>query len=185
MQFDRLLYSFTLLLLLVGCAQSGLLSEEKPLAFREIQQGYAIYPPEDAQLSTIQWFAERNVIVSMLNNQLNIIMPSDDFFDPIRHVFKTNAYPAIQEVADLLKQYAPNRIIVITAYTDALMSPDRQRQVSQKIGDHVAALFLERGIAYHNLEVETVSSKKPGISKHYHQADHLNRRVEIRVVLQK
>ncbi len=116
--------------------------------------------------------------VVRLGDNVRIVIPSDEVFYFNSTDFKNRYYPALNDVAHLLK-FFPRTDIAIAAYNDAVDKSKAHQQLSTQRAEAVRSYLWAHGIDSHYTYAVGMGSKDPVANNIKSYGMRANRRIEI------
>jgi len=131
----------------------------------------------DRQEQALQQVAAQSEAISVQRSQdvLTATFKSDVMFDVDSASIKPGAYPEIDNVANILRDY-PQTNIRVAGHTDASGSETYNQQLSERRAMSVKNVLIQRGVADYRVEAIGFGESMPISS-----SAAMNRRVEIRI----
>lgn len=130
------------------------------------------------QKTLIQKLQDKHINVLVVGEQMSLILPADEFFQPCSPAIKANAYSALNDVASLIRHY-PKTSLVITGYTDNLGSSQRNMALSTQRARATADYLWSQDIDTRLLYTEGKGSDDPLANNKFLKGRQWNRRIEI------
>ena len=133
----------------------------------------------DAKAKAITTLSDNHVQVIQRGEHVRLIIPSDYLFVFNSARIKPKANPVLNEVANLINEYAAHPVsVVIKASTDRIGSKEFKENRSLQQARHVAAYLWRHGVHHSQLKVIGRADTHP-ISANTVVGEAHNRRVEI------
>lgn len=130
------------------------------------------------QETLLQRLQAKHIEILEVGEQVNLILPADEFFQSCSTVIKVKAYSALNDVASLIRTY-PKTSVVITAYTDNLGSSQRNMALSRQRAQATADYLWSQDIDTRLLYTEGKGSDEPLADNKFLKGRQWNRRIEI------
>lgn len=120
------------------------------------------------------------VSVTRVGDRIILNMPSDITFDLNRADVKSDFYPVLSSVKDVVKEF--NKTVVnIDGYTDTLGAPDYNMTLSQQRANNVASFLINQGVMAQRLIVVGHGENDLKVPTKDNVNEPKNRRVEIQL----
>ncbi len=116
--------------------------------------------------------------VSRVQNVLEVTYKGDVLFDFNSSVIRPGAYPEIDRLARILKEYPQTRIR-IEGHTDSIGSEEFNLRLSERRAMAVRDLLVSKGVSPSRITVIGYGESRPRASNDTAYGRQLNRRVEI------
>lgn len=116
--------------------------------------------------------------VSRIQNVLEVTYRGDVLFDFNSSVVKPGAYPEIDRLARILREY-PDTKIRIEGHTDNIGSEEYNLRLSQRRAEAVRDLLVAKGVSPSRITAIGYGESRPKASNDTSYGRQLNRRVEI------
>lgn len=130
------------------------------------------------QETLIQKLQDKHINVLVVGEQVNLILPADEFFKPCSPAIKVNVYSTLNDIASLIRTY-PKTSVVITGYTDNLGSSQRNMALSTQRARATADYLWSQDIDTRLLYTEGKGSDEPLADNKFLKGQQWNRRIEI------
>ncbi|RME13483.1 MAG: OmpA family protein [Bacteroidetes bacterium] len=101
-------------------------------------------------------------------------------FETGKDIIRPKSFPALNELADLLKQH-PDWILTLSGHTDNQGTPESNMILSEKRAKAVAKYLIKKGVKPENIITEWFGDTKPIADNNTPQGRQKNRRVEMKV----
>lgn len=111
---------------------------------------------------------------------INLIMPGNITFPTGQASIKSDFYPVLDAVGDVLKEYN-NTTISVSGHTDNVGRADFNQQLSQDRANSVASYLVSRGVDSGRVSAMGMGSAQPVASNANEAGRSQNRRVEVRI----
>lgn len=152
-----------LLLLLAGCAARP----QQPVEETSCDAQCIVHELQHAGVQVIQ-----------IGENITIVLPSDQAFNPDSANLNPNYEPVLDNVANLLREYQKVNVKV-SGYTDNVGSKERNIELSKQRAEMIARYLWPQGTDTRLLYATGYGAADPIISNATAQGRSLNRRVEI------
>lgn len=118
-----------------------------------------------------------NVIV--LGEYVELVLPSDSFFEPNETELKVDSYPILNNVTDVLKKMGASLPITLTGFTDEIGSLPYKLQLSKLQAQSVATYLWTHGINMERMAVYGGADSASIANPNTLDGRYYNRRIEI------
>ena len=125
--------------------------------------------------------AGTGIDVSRDGDVIKLNLPDGVTFDFAKYDLKPQFYPALNTIADTLKEYNQT-IVEVSGHTDSVGSDAANQTLSERRANAVAAYLTGQGVQQSRLEVVGMGERYPVASNDTDSGRALNRRVEIRLL---
>ncbi len=115
-----------------------------------------------------------------LGYNVRIILPADQFFEPVGTEIDPSRYPILNRLAMLLEDYG-SAPITVAGYTDNVMSAQLNQLLAQQQAQAVANYLRSQGIAWQRLRIKGFGEQPNVATNHTVMGSSDNRRIEIKV----
>ena len=163
---------------LAGCATKSSANPTNPSAAEGELTGGLTVNYTAKQKALLQRMQGRKIQALEVGEQIMLILPADKFYLPCSPAIQREAYPALNDIAQLLRTY-PKTSVTITGYTDNLGSGQRNvalsRQRAQTIADYLWSQDMDARLVY----TEGKGAIGALADNSYAQGRWWNRRIEI------
>ncbi len=142
------------------------------------------HPLTSYQLSLVSQIRKLGAQVIKQGEVLQIILPTDTFFQANTVHLKSQKQYAIGQVAALVKSYTTPYAqpqITITGYTDQVFARKTRRQLSMQYAQEVTAYLWHHGVSSRRLRVRGVGAALPIANNQTVRGSAYNRRVVIKI----
>ncbi len=130
----------------------------------------------DKQAKELEAVAEtqrtENGIVTTLKDNI--------LFDSGKAALKPIAYDSVNQIADIIKKYPEDRVIVV-GYTDSVGSDASNQALSMQRAQSVRLAMIERGVPASSVEAVGMGEAKPVATNDTAEGRAKNRRVELQI----
>jgi outer membrane protein OmpA-like peptidoglycan-associated protein len=124
--------------------------------------------------------AGTGVSVTRAGDRIILNMPSDITFDLNRADLKSDFYPVLGSVKDVIKEF--NKTVVnVEGHTDTLGAPDYNQNLSQQRANNVASYLTNQGVMAQRLIVQGYGESRLKVATPDNKNEPRNRRVEIQL----
>lgn len=125
--------------------------------------------------------AGTGIDVSRDGDVITLNLPDGVTFDFARYDLKPQFYPALNTVADTLREYNQT-IVEISGHTDSIGSDAANQTLSERRANAVSGYLIGQGVQRERFEVVGMGERYPVASNDTDSGRALNRRVEIRLL---
>jgi outer membrane protein OmpA-like peptidoglycan-associated protein len=165
---------------LIGAAESSRRARNAALGCGAIGAGVGAYM--DAQEAELRAELEGSgVQVPRNGDELNLIMPGNVTFDTDEYAIRSNFYPVLDSVAQVLYKFTDTNLVV-TGHTDSTGSKDYNYNLSNRRASSVANYLATRGVTQSRLISQGMGPDEPIASNDSEAGRAQNRRVELQIV---
>lgn len=165
---------------LVGAIDSGQHARNAALGCGAIGAGVGAYM--DAQeVELRQELQGTGVQVNRNGDQLDLIMPGNITFNTNEYDIRSDFFPVLDSVAQVLYKFTDTRLQVI-GHTDSTGARDYNYNLSNRRAGSVSNYLASRGVDQNRLLVQGVGPDRPIASNDNEQGRASNRRVELQIV---
>jgi outer membrane protein OmpA-like peptidoglycan-associated protein len=165
---------------LIGAAESGQRARNAALGCGAIGAGIGAYM--DAQEAELrEQLAGTGVQVQRNGDQLNLIMPGNVTFNTNEFVVRTEFFPVLDSVAQVLYKFTDTRLFV-TGHTDSTGAADYNYNLSNRRATSVANYLASRGVEQSRLISQGMGPDQPIATNDTEAGRAQNRRVELSIV---
>ncbi|TFH74967.1 hypothetical protein E3V39_02120 [Gammaproteobacteria bacterium LSUCC0112] len=165
---------------LVGAIDSGQHARNAALGCGAIGAGVGAYM--DAQEAELREELQgTGVQVNRNGDQLDLIMPGNITFNTNEYDIRSDFFPVLDSVAQVLYKFTDTRLQVI-GHTDSTGARDYNYNLSNRRAGSVSNYLASRGVDQNRLLVQGVGPDRPIASNDNEQGRASNRRVELQIV---
>ena len=125
--------------------------------------------------------AGTGIDVSRDGDVIKLNLPDGVTFDFAKYDLKPQFYPALNTVAQTLKQYNQT-IVEVSGHTDSVGSDAANQVLSERRANSVASYLIGQGLMRERFEIVGMGERYPVASNDNDSGRALNRRVEIRLL---
>lgn len=125
--------------------------------------------------------AGTGIDVSRDGDVIKLNLPDGVTFDFAKYDLKPQFYPALDTVADTLREYNQT-IVEVSGHTDSIGSDAANQVLSERRADAVAGYLMNHGVRRERFEIIGMGERYPIASNETESGRALNRRVEIRLL---
>lgn len=165
---------------LIGAAESGQRARNAALGCGAIGAGVGAYM--DAQEAELrQQLQGTGVQVQRNGDQLDLIMPGNITFNTNQYDIRSDFFPVLDSVAQVLYKFTDTRLQVI-GHTDSTGARDYNYDLSNRRAASVSNYLASRGVDQGRLITQGVGPDRPIASNDTESGRASNRRVELQIV---
>lgn len=165
---------------LIGAADSGQHARNAALGCGAIGAGVGAYM--DAQeVELREQLQGTGVQVQRNGDQLDLIMPGNITFNTNQYDIRSDFFPVLDSVAQVLYKYTDTRLQVI-GHTDSTGARDYNYNLSNRRASSVSNYLASRGVDQGRLITQGVGPDRPIASNDTESGRASNRRVELQIV---
>lgn len=165
---------------LVGAIDSGQHARNAALGCGAIGAGVGAYM--DAQEAELREELQgTGVQVNRNGDQLDLIMPGNITFNTNEYDIRSDFFPVLDSVAQVLYKFTDTRLQVI-GHTDSTGARDYNYNLSNRRAGSVSNYLASRGVDQNRLLVQGVGPDRPIASNDNEQGRASNRRMELQIV---
>ena len=125
--------------------------------------------------------AGTGVDVTRDGDVIKLNLPDGVTFDFARYDIKPQFYPALNTIANTLREYNQT-IVEVSGHTDSVGSDAANQALSERRANAVSGYLIGQGLQRERFEVVGMGERYPIASNDTDQGRALNRRVEIRLL---
>ncbi|MBS0349629.1 MAG: OmpA family protein [Proteobacteria bacterium] len=145
----------------------------------------ALPPPNTAVIKhQISQMQTAGMIIMQQGDRLTIIIPTDQYFEPMSTRVKGAKQKELKKMAMFVKKFAsqyPLSVIKVTGYTDEVYNLRSQLELSQSYAGVISSYLFDAGIHQNRIATEGRGSSEPIAEPSSPNRAALNRRVVIQV----
>lgn len=165
---------------LVGAIESGQRARNAGVGCGAIGAGIGAYM--DAQeVDMRQSLQGSGVQVQRVGDDLNLIMPGNISFNTNEYAVRSQFFPVLDSVAQVLAKYKDTRLIV-SGHTDSTGAADYNYNLSNRRASSVSNYLAGRGVEQSRLISQGMGPDQPIASNQNDSGRAQNRRVELKIV---
>jgi outer membrane protein OmpA-like peptidoglycan-associated protein len=124
------------------------------------------------------------MLIIQQGDRLTIIIPTDDYFEPMTTHVKQEKQKDLKKMATFVKNFAnryPLSVIKVTGYTDAVYNYRNQLELSQHYASVVSSYLFDAGIPQNRIATQGRGSNEPIAEATNPSRAALNRRVVVQI----
>ncbi len=125
--------------------------------------------------------AGTGIDVSRDGDVIKLNLPDGVTFDFAKYDLKPQFYPALNTIADTLKEYNQT-IVEVSGHTDSVGSDAANQTLSERRANAVSSYLIGQGVVRERFEVVGMGDRSPVASHDTESGRALTRRVEIRLL---
>jgi outer membrane protein OmpA-like peptidoglycan-associated protein len=133
-----------------------------------------------ARVGLLEKLTAENIQVIQRGDKLTIILLTDRCFAQGSNTIDESCYPALDNIAALLKTYTA-RPIIVAGYTDEVQNSCYNGEWSRHLADSIVAYLWSHGIPWQCMRAVGYGDTQPIASTHTVCGNAVNRRIEITI----
>jgi len=165
-------------MLLISSVSLVACSTQNNLTLNPSSRGILVANYTVEQETLLRRLQEKQIGIIKAGEQVTLILPADEFFQPCSSVIRVNAYSVFNEIVMLLRTY-PKTSVIITGYTDNLGSSQRNMALSRQRARVTADYLWSQDVDTRLLYTEGKGSDGPLADNASLNGQRWNRRIEI------